>query len=61
MCRDESWGADADGDAPLREGIAAIQKELESSPEFPDDVERAAAQAAASRGCPSWTAPTSRS
>jgi exoribonuclease R len=35
----------ADGDT-LRVGIAAIQKDLGLVPEFPDDVERAAAQAA---------------
>jgi exoribonuclease R len=35
----------ADGD-PLREGVALVQRELEITPEFPAEVERAAKQAA---------------
>jgi VacB/RNase II family 3'-5' exoribonuclease len=36
----------------MRDGIAAIQQELEVSPEFPDAVERAAAEAAAAPRLP---------
>jgi len=36
----------------MREGIAAIQRELEVSPDFPDEVERAAARAAAAPRLP---------
>jgi exoribonuclease R len=35
----------ADGD-PLRDGVALVQRELEITPEFPEEVERAARQAA---------------
>src|SRR5689334_5758345 len=41
----------ADGDV-LREGVAAIQQELGVTPDFPDDVERTAAEAARSPRLP---------
>ena len=46
----------------LRDGIATIQSELEVTPEFPPEVEEAAARGGGrARGCPTSTAPTSRS
>jgi exoribonuclease R len=41
----------ADGD-PLRDGVALVQRELEITPEFPEEVERTAQQAAGSPRLP---------